>query len=171
MSHILKNCLNCNSEFTAPIREINRGNGKFCCMKCSGEHNGKTRPKPQSNVKCSFCEKMFYMNDSKKKNSKSGLYFCCRDHKDAAQRIGGIKSIMPPHYGTAQPDDNKHYRRIAFSNKPKKCERCGYDHNEAAIIVHHIDRNRMNDSINNLEVLCANCHAIEHWGEEEIIVS
>ena len=29
--------------------------------------------------------------------------------------------------------------------------------------VHHIDRDRENNDLSNLEILCANCHAIEHW--------
>ena len=44
------------------------------------------------------------------------------------------------------------------------CERCGFDH-YAAIIVHHKDRDRDNNTLENLEVLCANCHAIEHYNE------
>lgn len=76
---------------------------------------------------------------------------------------------MPAHYGViTRKDDCKHYRKIAFNAKPQCCERCGYDSHPAAIIVHHIDRNRMNDDIANLEVLCANCHAIEHWGREDL---
>jgi predicted HNH restriction endonuclease len=78
--------------------------------------------------------------------------------------INGIKEIMSAHFGTGAPENT--YRRTTFAVKPKKCERCGYDTNPAAIIVHHKDRNRSNDAITNLEVLCCNCHAIEHWGEE-----
>jgi hypothetical protein len=159
------NCLHCGKETDIENKEIARGNGKFCSRTCSAIYNAGHRPKPEPNVTCAWCDVKFYLNNSKKKNSKSGLYFCCREHKDAAQRIGGITEIMPPHYGTGAPD--RIYRRKVFStNKREKiCERCGYDKHEAAIIVHHKDRNRMNDSDDNLEVLCCNCHAIEHWGE------
>ena len=163
MKTIDKNCLNCQKMFPALIREINRGNGKFCSLQCSGIYNAKQRPKPEPNVSCAYCGISFYKSNSKQAISKSGLYFCCREHKDAAQRIGGIKAIMPPHYGETVKD----YRTLAFkvAGKPRICERCGYDTHEAAIIVHHKDRNRDNNDISNLEVLCANCHAIEHWGE------
>ena len=59
----------------------------------------KIEKKP--NVECAKCGKEFYKNESKKKNSKSGLFFCTRTCKDSAQTIGngGIKKIMPPHYG------------------------------------------------------------------------
>lgn len=42
------------------------------------------------------------------------------------------------------------------------CERCGYKQ-IAALTVHHKDRNRQNNTMENLEVVCANCHAIEHY--------
>lgn len=156
------NCLNCQKETWIENKEIKRGFGKFCSRKCSGAFNGAARPKPEANVTCGLCQRRFYMNETKKKNSKSGFYFCCRAHKDEAQRIGGIKEIMPAHYDVASKNT---YRRIAYAVKPKKCERCSYDEHEAAIVVHHIDHNRQNNDISNLEVLCANCHAIEHWGE------
>lgn len=57
------------------------------------------------------------------------------------------------------------YRQRTLDLKGKKCNRCSYDENEHAIVVHHIDRNRNNNTFDNLEVLCANCHAIEHWSD------
>jgi hypothetical protein len=164
MKTIIKNCLNCNKEFNAPAREVKRGNGKFCTQKCSGEYNGKNRPRPEANVKCAWCSQSFYRNSFRQKFSKSRLFFCTRKCKDEAQCIGGIKEIMPTHYGTGSPENT--YRRKVFATRPKKCERCGFDNHEAAIIVHHKDRNRENDDDHNLEVLCCNCHAIEHWGAD-----
>lgn len=155
-------CLNCNENSKAPLREVNRGNGKFCGHSCASSYNGYKRfakiNKP--NVICAYCDIKFYKNASKRKLSKSGLYFCCRGHKDLSQRIGGIKEIQPPHYGTTLQD----YRSIAFAVYKKLCMRCGYMKHSAAIIVHHKDRDRSNNNISNLEVLCCNCHAIEHYG-------
>jgi hypothetical protein len=45
----------------------------------------------------------------------------------------------------------------------EKCERCGF--NGQALHIHHKDRNHKNNKIDNLEVLCANCHHIEHREE------
>ena len=156
------NCLNCNIETYVENKEIARGFGKFCSRKCSGEYNSKNIIPPKPNVKCAYCQKDFYITLSRAERSKSKLYFCCSEHHDAAQRLGGIKEILPKHYGTGS--GAYYYRRIAFADRPKICERCGFDKHEAAIIVHHRDRNRENNDPSNLEVLCANCHAIEHWG-------
>lgn len=163
MTIIIKQCLNCNNEFNPPMREVNRGNGKFCSIKCSGEYNGKMRPKPQPNTECAWCHIPIYRNTTRLSLSKSGLYFCSDDHKNQAQRIDGLKELSLPHYGNGHTN----YRGKVFgtSKRQKKCERCGYDQHEAAIIVHHRDRNRENNTDENLEVLCANCHAIEHLRE------
>ena len=34
-------------------------------------------------------------------------------------------------------------------------------------VLHHKDRDRHNNDISNLEILCSNCHAIEHWGDAQ----
>jgi hypothetical protein len=159
MPIIKQKCLNCQKDFNARSQDVNRGYGKFCCQSCSSSYNRAHEVKPEPNVECAWCHIRFYKNKSKKKASKSGLYFCGRKCKDQAQSFGGIKEIQLPHVGNGI----RCYRNIAFRNKDVKCERCGFD-KEAAIIVHHRDRNRDNNHISNLEVLCANCHAIEHWG-------
>lgn len=163
MSMIKRNCLQCQKEFFARSQDVKRGFGKYCSQSCASLYQRAYELKPEPNVICAHCGVKFHMSDSKKKNSKSGLYFCSRAHKDEAQRIGGIVAIQPAHFGTGSPENT--YRRKVFATRPKICERCGYDKHEAAIIVHHKDRNRQNDADDNLEVLCANCHAIEHWGE------
>lgn len=159
MKTITKQCLNCNRDFEAPLREHRRGNGKFCCLSCSSSFRSLHRDKPDPNAFCALCNKHFYKKPSSFKNSKSGLYFCSRACKDKAQRIGGIKDIQPPHYG----NHSCSYREFAFRNLEYKCCRCNYDEHIAALVVHHKDRNRSNNKLDNLEILCANCHAIEHW--------
>lgn len=53
------------------------------------------------------------------------------------------------------------YRKKALSYYGCKCYSCGID-NKAVLQVHHIDQNRANNAIENLKVLCANCHLLEH---------
>ena len=156
-------CLNCQKETYVENKEIQRGFGKFCSRKCNGEYKSKNVVPQEPNVSCAHCGVKFYKNTTKQKLSKSRLYFCCRKHKDQAQRLGGIQAIMPSHFG---PGNGKHsYRQTILNNRPAICERCQFDKHAAAIVIHHKDRNRENNTDENLEVLCANCHAIEHWGE------
>ena len=159
---MIRKCKECQNDFEPDMRDVRRGNGFFCSIKCSAIFNGRLRKSKQIlNCVCAYCNKAFHRNTSKQKRSKSGLFFCCRTHKDAAQKIGGISAIQPVHYGTSK---GKHdYRERALEKYGATCNRCGYNKNPVAIIVHHKDRNRANAHIDNLEVLCANCHAIEHW--------
>lgn len=154
-----KQCVNCLATFEVKESEVKRGNGKFCSISCSSSFNGKK--KSVLNVSCAFCGKKFHKATNRIKASKSGFVFCCRAHKDLAQQSDIFKSMWPAHYGTGS--GTRGYRRRALKKYGAKCNRCGYDDNVAAITVHHIDSNRLNNNIENLEVLCANCHCIEHW--------
>lgn len=105
---------------------------------------------------CNHCRKEFYRAKSSSKNSKSGKYFCTRECKDIAQKY--MKEIQPTHYGTGI----RNYRNKALNNLPNKCNKCGYNKTIIALEVHHKDKNRNNNLLSNLEILCANCHRIEH---------
>ncbi|MGN6312532.1 MAG: HNH endonuclease signature motif containing protein [Rhodanobacteraceae bacterium] len=45
------------------------------------------------------------------------------------------------------------------------CSRCGYSEVKDILVVHHKDRNRTHNDLANLEVLCPNCHSLEHLRE------
>jgi len=49
--------------------------------------------------------------------------------------------------------------KIAFKHYPAKCIDCGSTRN---LHVHHIDRNSHNNSIENLRILCSQCHLRFH---------
>lgn len=154
-----RNCLYCNEIFYPPEKEIKRGNGQFCNRSHSAKYKGlKTRV--VVDVTCAFCGISFKRNPRKLYQSKSGLHFCTREHKDLAQRIGGIKEIQPSHFGTI----GRNYRTTAFRIYEKKCADCGYDEFPEILQVHHIDEDRSNNKPENLVVLCPNHHALRHRG-------
>jgi hypothetical protein len=160
--------LECGSIFKALKKEINRGYGKFCNRKCSGVYNGRVRKEKNKtlktpNVTCAFCSKDFYKSNSKLTAPKSGLHFCTRKCKDLAQRIGGIKEIQPEHYGTRTSVLSKDYRPIAFEKYEPICMKCGYSKHPEILHVHHKDRDRANNSVDNLEILCPTCHDEDHF--------
>ena len=164
MKTVEKHCLHCNNIFNALLKEHKRGNAKFCSPRCSSDHIKGKKKYREPNVVCAFCEKPFYLNASKQLNSKSGLFFCCRKHKDEAQRIGGIEEIMPNHYGKITGESQ--YRKLAFHHYKKECASCGYDKHESVLQVHHKDCDHSNNAISNLEILCPTCHVTKHRGLE-----
>jgi 5-methylcytosine-specific restriction endonuclease McrA len=172
MNYISVSCQECKLFFNAIPSEVKRGNGKYCSKTCSKiavarKQLEKYKEINQPNVECSYCHKMFYKNETEKKNSRSGLHFCCREHKDLAQRIGsGIDDIKPDHYrGKDMASDYRNYYRVR--NQLIECQRCGYNKYSSILQIHHIDRNRKNNVMENLIVLCPNCHEEEHYENKD----
>ena len=160
MAKISRPCDYCQEPYLAESRYLRRGQGIYCSSACSAKDVGlKRRIVHEPNVQCAWCEVYFYLKPSSFRNSKSGLYFCCRRHKDQAQRIGGIREIQPDHYGSAL----RKYRILAFRIYAHKCAHCGYDQHPEILEVNHKDCNRKNNSLENLEILCPNCHAEFHF--------
>jgi len=158
MALIDRACEQCGTAFKAEAKEVNRGYGRFCCQSCSAKFNGEKRSAslpPDST--CAWCSKPF--RRGRTRPSKTGLYFCCRDHKDAALGSGMYPTLQPSHYGTAKPD----YRQIAFAHYPARCNRCGYDKYPEVLQVHHRDEDYSNSKTSNLEILCPTCHTEHHF--------
>lgn len=165
----MKNCKQCNKEFERYERTKIRSphEGQFCSQRCASHYTIAHKPKLEHkpNVMCAYCNKSFYKSESRQAQSKSGLYFCCRAHKDAAQRIGGISEIMPPHYGTGTGKNT--YRDIFFRKSPElRCQICSYNAVPEILQVHHKDCNRSNNSHSNLTLLCPTCHEVEHFRDK-----
>ncbi|KKM82780.1 hypothetical protein LCGC14_1316190, partial [marine sediment metagenome] len=79
----------------------------------------------------------------------------------AGQRIAsGITEIHPNHYNGGVSI----YRSAAFRTYEPKCDKCGYDKHIPVMVVHHIDHNRDNNDVSNLQILCRNCHIEHHLG-------
>jgi hypothetical protein len=162
MKTIKRSCRYCQVPFDARLSEVARGNGHFCSCRCVSLYIKLRRDQARTtNVTCAYCHKRFYKVLSKQRKSHSGLFFCCRLHKDEAQRIGGIKEIQPPHYGTG--NWSRTYRNIAFRNHPPECKYCGYSRYQGVLEVHHIDENRDNNDPSNLVIVCPTCHVEQHF--------
>ena len=63
-------------------------------------------------------------------------------------------------------------RLIKEGFKPSKCEICGVDEwlgNPISLQLHHIDGDKTNNELNNLQVLCPNCHSqTDNYGSKNI---
>lgn len=148
-----KKCQECSVNFQAELKEINRGNAKFCSRKCSLKKGLRIKVKKQKEaqikITCSLCEKEIFRSSSKLKNSKHQIYFCSRKCKDNGQKISqGITQIHPPHYNLGQSK----YRKKALTFYGSVCQNkeCALKSNfipEKMLDVHH-------------KVLCVWCHAL-----------
>lgn len=143
-------CNVCSANYTRQKRLINQYN--TCSLICTNVAKGRSII-----CECAHCGESIIRSKSDYLASKSGKLFCSRVCKDTAQTY--MKEIQPSHYG----DGEFSYREKAFRHYSSVCMECGYNKVEA-LEVHHIDKNRKNNNISNLEILCANCHTLRHKG-------
>lgn len=138
-------CQVCGTLFTRQERLL-RNNS--CSRRCSNVLDGTALK-----LACTACGETVFKSISKV--PESGHVFCSRACKESEQKVGGLLALE--HYGTSEVT----YRAKAFKAYPHKCNACSYD-NVLALEVHHKDRDRGNNKLSNLEILCCNCHTIEH---------
>jgi hypothetical protein len=116
--------------------------------------------KSKEKLICDFCVKSFWRYPSKIKNSKSGFQFCSRKCKEEAQSVSDFESLRPNHYGIGEFN----YRKRALEFYGSKCKQCNYNEHIQMLDVDHIDGNRKNNKLENLQVLCVWCHALKTRG-------
>lgn len=58
-----------------------------------------------------------------------------------------------------------HYQRVRRELKEDKCESCGAT--DRRLDTHHLDRDKSNNALENIVVLCASCHAFLHYIEDD----
>lgn len=145
-------CKNCGNEFLIPKGAAKRRHKVYCSKECRKGFCFRQ-------CVCAQCKKKFDKKVSSLVGSKSGIYFCCRKCKDTAQRIGGIKEIMPPHYGTSE--GRELCRKYVENFKNPYCEGCG-ETKRYLLMLHHKDGNSKNNVEENFEIVCANCHIKRH---------
>jgi len=90
-------------------------------------------------------------------------------NKKTCSRICANKSRIGIKYKVGRPNDKAHIFRTLkvklLKVRGRNCEKCGYDKYEI-LQVHHKDRNRNNNELKNLALICPNCHYEEHLLEK-----
>lgn len=171
-----KNCQVCDKQYYCPPYRI--ASSKFCSSKCRGESSKKKFTKA-----CIICNKEFEFIASRIDKTK----YCSNSCYYKGQRNKGktdytckecnivFKSSLckKRQYCTNtcfRKAKKKEWKgkfvcvRNAMKRKGllEKCNRCNFNQYIQILGVHHKDRNRNNNKLDNLEVLCPNCHSIEH---------
>ena len=136
---LTSNCSECNTEFTHISSRANAA--KYCCTTC---YHTAMRKKGKTQYSCVHCGLGFL--GALSQNRK----FCSKKCVNKA-----AKELWKPTFTTVR-------KAMARRDLVKACARCGFDKNPEILGVHHKDRNRKNNDPGNLEVLCPNCHSLEH---------
>lgn len=109
-------------------------------------------------LNCYFCGKTIFRLPSRVRHSKTGKFFCCREHQEFASKTTINNGKITPNYFD-RPIDPRAYRTLMMSFYPATCcETCQYAEHIEILEVHHIDSNRRNNKLDNLIWLCPNCH-------------
>lgn len=173
---ISKTCKQCNAEFS--VANYRKDTALFCSRKCLG-----LSTRYQCTTVCAICQTEFTHIASRANKAK----YCSQKCYNKAQNEKGTVQYECAHCHTVFLDSPSHKRKYcsrACINKASKerwnpafstvrnimlkrnmlshCNRCGYKEHPNILGVHHRDRNRRNNSLENLEVLCPNCHSLEH---------
>ena len=126
---------------------------------------------------CLQCNKEFYVHPSQaKRGGRFCSISCATTYRNLtnnpAKRPDVRRKISENHAPVPWLDQYrfnnykglmvKSYRTKAFRFYGRKCMRCG---SEDRLEVHHKDRDRSNNELSNLEVVCFSCHQQEHIEE------
>ena len=179
-------CMGCGAKITYKIK-AGKPTKRYCSVACSLTHNV-----PVKTLTCVDCGAVFEFRGRTTKlrcalcwhKHRSKTTMAARAAKDASVQLGagsgGAQNNDSPltteeraalnatrrAYYAANRDRlrsiaRSRYRARALASATN-CAVCGYCRHPEALIVHHKDMNRENNSDDNLVVLCSNCHAVLH---------
>jgi len=135
-------CVICSKPIYRRPAETTRGR-VYCSQTCYGIASRKETP-------CVVCGSPILASANAKtcsracaNKNRTGIKYTGRRPKDKVKDERALKLRLMVSRGIA-------------------CERCGYNKKEI-LNVHHKDRNHGNSDMENLELLCPNCHTEEHY--------
>jgi hypothetical protein len=142
-----KTCDICGIDFFCPPHDAERR--KFCSVKC--KRKSMETPSARVEIPCSACGKQLIRSTY----NLTKTVFC-----DVA--CMATFRLLPAPGTNNLSAVKKWFKR---PGRMVKCEECGYDKVPEVLVIHHKDRDRANNALGNLAVLCPTCHALEHLAE------
>jgi hypothetical protein len=157
-----RECLECS------LRIYDLDKIKFCSRSCAATHNNRLHVKRKKQVatveffQCLFCE----IECTRRKNSLAK--FCSVKCQMAARQDEVFKKIEDGNYTGLGRNSFKAYLVEKIS---PNCAECGqepfWNGKKLTLDMDHIDGDRGNNVIENLRLLCPNCHTqTETWGRK-----
>lgn len=140
----IKTCPQCKKEFITGGRDKRHHTVIYCSRPCFDIHRQRRRSEP-----CLKCGVIVTKPISHFKKKTFCSKYCAYSY-----RVRKFKPV-PSCYKL---------KRVVMIETIGQCQRCGYKKYPNILHIHHKDRNRKNNEDSNLELICPNCHEIEHRG-------
>lgn len=158
-------CQKCNNQFPNRLKidgKVRVLNSRKFCLECSpfGKHNTKQLNVVKTHKVCPQCKNNLKLDNFYKRPDGTPQTYCKKcSNKNSSKRQRELKLKALEYLGN-------------------KCQHCGFDKHPAALQFHHVDKSekeftlskRKCASIETIKaeldkciILCANCHAIEHF--------
>jgi hypothetical protein len=165
-----KFCLNCSKKFITYPSRIKRGGGIYCSSKCFAIHKDIGHYERTESHKLLMSAKLKGRPANWKAinaaaNARRGVPSSEKCKQVASKRWSGSGNpkwrggtARLPYAGNWQS-----VRKIVIK-RDKICQDCKKTKEEVRRFdVHHMDRNRENNDLRNLILLCSTCHYKRHW--------
>ena len=151
-------CENCNKEHCGSY-----GSGRFCSSRCA---RGFSTKQKREEINIAVSKKM----QGRKTNS---YFFTDEDREKAKKAIkihGSYKKFSKDEFisyvlcenGSRWNGNKIKESMFEFGMKEEICEECGqepsWNGKTLSLQLHHIDGNRYNNNIENIKIICPNCH-------------
>ncbi len=136
-TRLMKICEVCGK----PFETVPSSSQQYCCSrKCQFQRMRKVPTK----LECKFCHKQY----SPKSHGRNPQ-FC--------SRLCAVRFRWQSHTNKIRPSD------VITRDAMIRCAICGYDTIPQILERHHKDFNHLNNSLDNLMVLCPTCHDAVHF--------
>lgn len=153
----VKHCLECNNEIT-------KHGIKFCSHSCSATHNNKLRGEEKVKFKShNKLDKIICLNcDSEITTNRRKVRKYC---SQKCQHSYNEKQVFKKIEGGDTTLYFKNYKKYLIDKHGEECMDCGWceinpHSGKIPIELEHIDGDSTNNSLDNLKLLCPNCHSL-----------
>ena len=154
ISETLKNKSKQNAKIThCEVCGKETNNKRFCSIEC----RKKTYNRHYGKIVCHECGKIF--------DGLTNRKFCCAECANAHLKKKRIERFLNGEYkNNGNRTLPKNIREYLFEKNDYHCEVCGYEGynvktGNTILQIHHKDGNSKNNMVDNLQVICPNCHA------------
>lgn len=117
-------------------------------------------------IECRRCKKKILRFQSQIKESNYCSKQCYYEDRSERMKKGEIKYFLPDTKGKNNPNYKNGlwilYNKLRKGKVKSKCMDCSIELKGRKMHIHHLDKNRNNNSPENLLILCSKCHGQRH---------